>query len=196
MIKDCLIPALIKKYGEHAFKVGSPPEPIATFPAVHQEVGDLIICDDDCEATIYVGNIIHVHFDPCSDISQNEIDVTVTEDVLKFLEELFTDKILLYKSCDDGVSGWQGGFAGKVSSIKSNVSYFVWSGPCNPEEDAEGLDMHSKDKIFNVLSSMTLAEAQELVWQIEQAFGSDYKENKIVTIQIPPASNPIMEQQE
>jgi hypothetical protein len=178
MIKDRLIPALVEKYGEHRFQIGSPPNPIATFPAVHPEIGDLIIYDHGSEATVYVGNFTHSHFNPYdSALSQDEIDEIVTEDVLGFLEELFSDRVLLWKANEGFGGGWERNFVGKVPSAQSHISYFVWSGLCEIEEVEQAANQNIEDvtaahPIINELSSLTLTEAQELVQRIEQAFGS------------------------
>ena len=64
MIRDKLIPALLQKYSHADVRIGSPPDAIAVFPAQHPAVGELHIMDDGCEATVFVGEITHCHFNP------------------------------------------------------------------------------------------------------------------------------------
>jgi hypothetical protein len=153
MIRDRLVPALVKKYGEQGFQPGSSPDSIAAFPPIHPQGPDLRIMDDGDEATIYLGDITHGHFNPYDpDLAQDEIDARVTDDVLLFLDELFADKYLLWKSTKDGSGGWE--FLDndlKLREPDANTKYFLWSGP------VELCSGDSRDKLAQ-LADEALAE--------------------------------------
>ncbi len=89
------------------------------------------ITDDRDEATIYIGDITHGHFNPYNAaLTQEQIDTEVTDEVLEFLEEMFADKYLLWKSRDDGSGGWYHlDYLDKPLRHPKNTEYFVWSGP-------------------------------------------------------------------
>ena len=50
-IRDVLLPLLRRRFPERSFIEGHPPDPIATFPAVHVDVGDVAIVA--CVATAH-----------------------------------------------------------------------------------------------------------------------------------------------
>jgi len=135
MIRDALIPMLQQRYSNKELTVGDPPGPIATFPPKHLCVGALEICDDGDEATIYIGKITHGHFNPYNaELSQEEIDNQVTEDVIDFLEDVFANRILLWKSKIRGSGGWQHlDYVERPVALDSDSEYYVWSGPYRPD---------------------------------------------------------------
>ena len=129
MIRGKLIPLLEQKYAGLGLRVGAPPDPIAIFPARHPGVGDLSIYDDGDEVTVSIGEITHGHFNPYdADLTQEEAEAEVTDEVLGFLEDLFADKYLLWKS--GGSGGWQHlDYVERPLRPRKNADYFVWSGP-------------------------------------------------------------------
>ena len=131
MIRDKLIPLLEQKYAGLGVRVGSPPDPIAVFPARHPGVGDLSIYDDGDEATVSIGEITHGHFNPYdATLTQEEAEAEVVGEIMGFLEDLFSDKYLLWKSRDNGSGGWQHlDYVGEPARPRENTDYFVWSGP-------------------------------------------------------------------
>ena len=135
MIRDALIPMLRQRFSNEKLMVGVPPGPIVIFLAKHPSVGALEICDDGDEATIYIGEITHGHFNPYNEeLSQEEVEKQVTEDVIDFLEDLFADRILLWKSKTRGSGGWQHlNYAEQPIEVDRDSEYYVWSGPYIPE---------------------------------------------------------------
>ena len=131
MIRDRLIPLLKEIYPDADWKSGESPDPIATFNAIHPDVGDLNIWDHGQEATIAIGTLTHGHFNPYEpEYSQDKIDEEVTEDVLEFLNSVFSDKVLIWKSKDESRGGWQRlDLGGEVRQFKDDEEYYVWSGP-------------------------------------------------------------------
>jgi hypothetical protein len=131
MIRDKLVPLLKQQYGGASVTFGSPPDPIAIFPAKHPRVGDLSISDDGDEVTIYIGDITHGHFHPYDpSLAQEEIDARVTDEVLEFLADLFADRYLLSKSRQDGSAGFEYWDLDRGSIQREpDTDYFTWSGP-------------------------------------------------------------------
>jgi hypothetical protein len=175
MIGDYLIPALVEKYGSQSFKAGHRPEPIAIFPAAHPEVGNLVIYDDGCEATVCVGEITHYHFNPYQSLTQEELDKVVTESVLRFLEELFSDKVILSRIAGGG--GGRTESNEQITSVPSHGRDVFWSGQCAPEELAGVIDPNVETgsgiaSIIGKLSSLTALELVGLIPAINETFGS------------------------
>jgi hypothetical protein len=112
---------------------------IGVFKSAHNEVGDLSIFDDGDEATIFIGDITHLHFDSEAS-SESEIEESVTAEVLAFLEELFADRIVIWKSRRTGADGAipQANF--EISSyVNAEDLTYVWSGPIeNPKRKLAG----------------------------------------------------------
>jgi hypothetical protein len=141
MIRDVLLPMLEQRFPERGLRRGLPPEPIAVFPAIHEAVGDVSIWDDGEEATVGVGTITHGHFNPYdSSLTAEQVAIQVSEDVVGFLEDLFADKVLLWKSPDNASGGWRIlGDDGRSSLMDSNDITFLWSGPVrNPLPEGAG----------------------------------------------------------
>ena len=131
MIRDLLIPAIKEAFPDKPFVFGSPPEPIAKLPSEVAEIGDLLIYDDDEEATVSVSEITHSHFNPYDQsLTRDQIDRRVTDEVIEFLRALFSDRVLLYRT----PSRSMGGFSVLSDSpdeekIVKGREYFLWSGP-------------------------------------------------------------------
>ncbi|MHC4504729.1 MAG: hypothetical protein ACYTFI_15600, partial [Planctomycetota bacterium] len=89
-----LIRELEKKFGAGSFRTGE--SAAVVFPAKHADVGDVEIWDDGEEAILSVGGISHGHF-ACydDDLPQDQARREVIEEVVDFLEDLFSDRILL-----------------------------------------------------------------------------------------------------
>ena len=99
MIRDRLIPAVQEAFPDKPFLFSSPPDPIIRLPSGLAEIGDLAIYDDGEEATVCITEITHGHFNPYdASLSQDQVDEKVTEDVLAFLRDLFSDRVLLYRT--------------------------------------------------------------------------------------------------
>jgi hypothetical protein len=110
---------------------GQHPDPMAVFPAKHASVGELVIWADSREATVSIGDITHGHFGAYNpELTQDQIDEEVTNQVLDFLEYMFADKYLIWKSDADGSGGWQHfDYMDRPLERRMDAEYFVWSGP-------------------------------------------------------------------
>jgi hypothetical protein len=101
------------------------------FSAAHPAVGELAICDDDTEATIHLGELTHSHFNPYdAALSREEVAHRVVDDVVEFLHELFSDRVLIWSAPDGKSGGWQRPFENIVpGDAPLGQNSFVWSGP-------------------------------------------------------------------
>jgi hypothetical protein len=135
MIRDLLIVELGKKFGAGTFQTGK--APAVVFLAKHPDVGDVRIWDDGDEVTVAIGDITHGHFGLYDkSLTQEQIDREVTDQVIDFLDALFSDRVLLYRS----ESGQSGGWArldlqnGEPEddvwpAWTQGATFFLWSGP-------------------------------------------------------------------
>ncbi|HVX91577.1 MAG TPA: hypothetical protein VHC20_08310 [Candidatus Paceibacterota bacterium] len=127
-IRDVLVPALRQRFPARPFVEGVPPNPVATFPAAHSTVGDLLILDDGEEATVVIGRHTHSHFNPYdATLSPDQLAQVVTDSVLQFLTDLFDDRVLIWS-----VPGRSGGWTilpREPLRMPPDADKFLWSGP-------------------------------------------------------------------
>jgi hypothetical protein len=107
-------------------------DPVAVFPAMHSDIGDISIYDDGDELTVVFGNFTHSHFGNYEEkLSEAEKERQIAEEMVELLEDIFQDKILFYGSHQGG-GGWQG-IEGKsrgfISKTFAGQKSYVWSGP-------------------------------------------------------------------
>ena len=138
MIRDLLLPELIARFPERGFQMQNSGNTLGFFPAAHSEVGNLYIAGDGDEATLFIGDLTHLHFD--FESGEADPEKRVSNNVLDFLDELFTDRILIWKSRTKGGDGVMPLEAATVySAIDPNDLTYVWSGPIkNPKRGDAG----------------------------------------------------------
>jgi hypothetical protein len=138
MIRENLLRELNDRFPGRGMRTGVPPDPIAVFPAMHPEVGEVKIWDDGDEATIEIGRITHGHMNPYgASMSEDEVAREVTRQVVEFLEDLFTDRVLLWVSADGRSGGWKVlSDTVETSDPPRGTCIFVWSGPPSPKEQS------------------------------------------------------------
>jgi hypothetical protein len=131
MIRGVLLPRLEEAFpGAFTRKDGSD-ELIAVFPAAHEEVGEVSVWDDGWEATVSIGTITHLHFNPYDpSLSEVEVAKVVSDEVIDFLRALFADEVLLWKS-SDGRSGGSRMLSaqGLTDTPGACDRRYLWSGP-------------------------------------------------------------------
>ena len=130
MIRDVLLPALQANFPNRGLRTGQPPDAIAVFPAAHPEVGDVNIYDDGNEAMVSVGQITHGHFG-WTDANRTEAEMAnaVTDEVVRFLTDLFADRIVLWKSSGGAGGWWLVGHDNSLSIMDADDFTYLWSGP-------------------------------------------------------------------
>lgn len=100
MIAANLIPALQERFRDRGLRISEASPPVATFPAIHPDVGDIVVCDDGDEVTVYLGNFTHAHFGVRSSDADGSVvdrEQHIVDDVLDFLDDVFTDRIEFYR---------------------------------------------------------------------------------------------------
>jgi len=104
---------------------------------VHPEVGDLIIADAGDEIIVYVGNFTFVHFDEWADeLSEQERANRVADRVLKFLDDIFAERMLFFGSLEGAggcrLRGSKPSSVGaelEAAMLSAGKRRYVWSGP-------------------------------------------------------------------
>jgi hypothetical protein len=150
-IRDVLLAALLDRFGDQALRVDAPAgaertglgDPIAWFPAKHPEVGEASVWVTEIHqssfgtvltAAVAIGEIIHDSFHNYdAHLDEGERAERVTKDVVRFLAELFADRLLFWRSTDGRRAGWrERGDAGSSEPlVLDDRAYrtWVWSGP-------------------------------------------------------------------
>jgi hypothetical protein len=73
-IAEELSPILVSRFGAMNLRVDSPPKALATFACVCEAVGDVLVYDGGDEATIYLGNFTHYHFEAKGGAAETQSD--------------------------------------------------------------------------------------------------------------------------
>lgn len=131
MIAANLIPALQESFRDRGLRISEASPPVATFPAIHPDVGDIVVCDDGDEVTVYLGNFTHAHFGVRSSDADGSVvdrEQHIVDDVLDFLDDVFTDRIEFYRGRIVGGHRPRGQ-QGSLSRMLFGRHAFVWSGP-------------------------------------------------------------------
>lgn len=128
MITDHLIPLLKERLPNQPFGFGRPPDPIAVLANPDAGLGELAICDDDEEATVFFAGA-HCHFECWVDsLSQEDKERRIAESVVSFMESVLKDEVVFMTSFPlfGGVSCLRPGRKPRKSSWF--VRRVVWSG--------------------------------------------------------------------
>ena len=128
MLRDTVIAALTERFGA-LVKIAPFSKEFGVFDARHPDVGDVVIEDDGEELIVSVGSITHGHFGSYDDgLSMHQHEAVIADQLLGFLEDLFADKVLLFKAT------WGGGWAlvedvSEKKLLSPTRQWFKWSGP-------------------------------------------------------------------
>jgi hypothetical protein len=107
MIADHLIRELKQRFPDVAFTFDESPNPVASLQSPCQALGQMDICDDGDEATVYF-TATHGHFS-CDDetLSVEQRERQITDDVIAFLDSLFKDRVVVWKVLGGLAGGWR-----------------------------------------------------------------------------------------
>lgn len=134
-ISDVLVPMLLERFDGRGLRLGEPPEPIAVFPAAHPLVGEVRISDRGTSADVGVGDIAYDSFFNPYDQERGTTEAVegIARDVIRFLDELFADRLLMWRSVDGRTRGWRERGESRHSAplVIDDREYqlFVWSQP-------------------------------------------------------------------
>ncbi|MFL6500678.1 MAG: hypothetical protein ACJ8LL_08205 [Candidatus Udaeobacter sp.] len=123
---DTLVPMLRSHYPDLHFTGPSSQPPQITIPASHPDVGDVVLQDDEEEITAYLGHFTHRHFSNYDDVPTSEKEKVIAKDVVRFLDDLFTDRIVMWGS-HRGMGGSHSIDSPSLLSLARKK--YVWSGP-------------------------------------------------------------------
>jgi hypothetical protein len=127
MLSGILLPALKKRFPDRGLRADAARWPCAVFPAAHPAVGDLEICDDGDELIVVAGNFTHGHFsDFDQTLTADEKQRRIVDAVLRFLDDLFADRVVLWGSHEAG-GGWY--YPEYCEAPEARPPEYVWSGP-------------------------------------------------------------------
>ena len=139
MIRESILAELNRRFPAESYRVGDEGNTIAVFPPTCPDVGDVTIWDDGDEATVLIENFTHGHFNPYDESSsEEERDKQITEEVCDFLEDLFSDKVLLWRSASGRSGGWRNVPDGvEPEWVTDPGEYFLWSGHYKTVENGQ-----------------------------------------------------------
>jgi len=120
------IELLNKKYNNQFVIETNENNSFIRFPAKCADFGDICIYEDEPGGYIVeVGNFTHGHYD-LYEGTEDEMTKEAAEDIIDFLEKLFSDSVICYGSHKGG-----GGWYLKEDDKSENIDWtdlFVWSG--------------------------------------------------------------------
>jgi hypothetical protein len=152
-LRESLLDAVVKQFGECAMRVGTSADVVSPaaygdlivqFPAAHPAVGDASVWGRNerpgsnewvCSAAVSVGKIVvQYSFDNYdTHLASHERATRVAGDVVRFLRELFADRLLLWRSADGLNAAWrERGDAGHLEPLVIDdrmYDRYLWSGP-------------------------------------------------------------------
>lgn len=128
MIRDFLEPALRASFPNVPFAFQEQNAPFATLEAPCAEVGRLELCDDGDEVTVYFTGITHGHFGCYDDLTVEQKERSIAEDVADFLAALFADRVVLFRFVGGLAGGWSRLNDGQALPGPSRLKrQYVWS---------------------------------------------------------------------
>lgn len=126
-----LVPKLMTRFPNREILLGVAPGADVVFRAENPVVGNVEIRDDGDELTVTIGGFTHRHF-ACYAGGLSEADKAhaVTDEVVAYLDDLFSDRIEFYGSkCGGGARHRDGTTRGFFSKLFFGRKTYVWSGP-------------------------------------------------------------------
>lgn len=129
MIRDYLTPALKARFPKIPFEFGSDGL-VATAPIPCREIGPLAISEEGDEVIIFIDRATHGHFG-ChdEDFTIEQKERKITEDVLEFLESLFSDRVVVQRIGQGFAGGWKVLEPGQMPKRSWIWQQFLWSRP-------------------------------------------------------------------
>jgi hypothetical protein len=131
MISDYLIPELKKKFADKPFVFRDSPERVVSLAWPYEGIGPLEIFDEGDVVVISIQGAGDGHFGGRrKGVAREVLEARVAADVVKFLEALFSDQVVVMRMLDGKVGGWRKLADGKPPAGRSAFcQQFLWSGP-------------------------------------------------------------------
>lgn len=98
--------------------------------APNPQLGFVSVTDDRDEATVFVGELTHGHFDWYDGSLSDDARVRLVSDsVLTFLDDLFHDRVVVWTAGPGRSGGWRVLEEGEAPQPRKGVSSHLWSRP-------------------------------------------------------------------
>lgn len=105
---------------------GAPPHPIIRIALPCSPNDTLEIVDDGDEATVIFGAYTHSHFGCYVDgLSQDQCHLEIAKNLIEFVTDVVSDRVLIWKSIDGRSGGWSYDF--DLSRLQDDCQYLLWS---------------------------------------------------------------------
>lgn len=135
-IRDILVPMLRDRFPDRQLQLGTPPEPLAIFQPAHPNVGTASVwLNSEAGADVAVGDVARDSFFNPYEEEQGTAEAAqgIANNVVRFLEELFADRLLMWRSSDGATMGWRerGEAAHTAPLVVDDRRYntYIWSRP-------------------------------------------------------------------
>jgi hypothetical protein len=135
-IRDILVPMLRDRFADRGLQLGSAPEPIAVFPAAHPDVGPASVSSSgESGVDVAVGDVARDSFFNPYEEERGTVAAAegIANNVVRFLEELFADRLLMWRSQDGATMGWrERGEAGHTAPLVTDdrvYHTYIWTRP-------------------------------------------------------------------
>ena len=144
MTRDLFTATLRRHFGPDSFIEGAPPDPVAVFPAKHPEVGEVRVWLPSWAASsiglmghvrVAIGTQFLQQFENLdTDLDGEERSRRLTADIIRFLEKLFADQLLLWRGVHDRhISKWRECNSPEsfepIAIDNEEYALYLWSGP-------------------------------------------------------------------
>lgn len=163
MLREILLGAITSQLDGRAMQIGTPADVVAPaaygelvvrFPGADPTVGDASVWIPDerlspservCSAAVSVGEVLvqYAFNNYDTHLAAPERATRVARDVVRFLRELFADRVLLWRSEDGSKRAWrERGDAGYLEPLVMDDSTYrrcLWSGPLPPWRATEAI---------------------------------------------------------
>jgi hypothetical protein len=195
-ICEVMLATLVERFSDRGLRIDTPPDPIAVFPAKHPEVGDVSVrgggIETNFNAIVAVGKIIEDHFfNIDSHLKSSDRAGRLTKDVVRFLQELFADRLLFWRSMDGRTTGWRerGDVGYSEPLVLDNRTYrtYLWSGPVSVWQAIPTIFARGRirdDREYEILATLLENEGPDAFEAAERdlarRLAADYKRERVV----------------
>lgn len=127
-IRDALVGDFKARFPEMPFSVVEGASWELRIPAPNPQIGFVSVTEDGEEATVFVGELTHGHFNPYdSSLSEDAHAKWVSDAVISFLDDLFRDRVVVWTAGAGRRGGWIIVEEGARPELPEDVSAHVWS---------------------------------------------------------------------
>lgn len=190
-IRKLLFDTLRERYGDRPVELleGGDEGPLARFRAAHPAVGDLQIHAGAYGVDVRIDDILHDSFHSYdAHLDEGERNRRLLNEVVRFLDELFADRLLFWKAAEGGGLGWrERGITGSFDPLVMDdrvYQVYLWSRPLGTwqavpvilgrgriqsDREYELLLIRLRKEGADALDAVTRAKVTQLVREYEAA---------------------------